>query len=346
MASPAGDTVSVIVPLYNEIERIPATIGPILDLADRRTQVVLVDDGSIDGTHEFLRQSTAGVPNVSIVRLPQNRGKGAAVRAGMAVAAGDLLAFMDADLATDLGDLVGLLATLDDHDVAIGSRAVEGTVVEQGSQRRRTMGGAFNQFVRHCTGVPYHDTQCGFKAFRARPGRLIFSMSRLSGFAFDVELLMLASALGCRINEVPVHWTEVAGSHVRPLRDPARMALDVLRIHSGRPRLARVGSVSISCDPGQERATTEAVRAAVASHHTVVTQKRKVHALVPFACNGEASTLGDMLVTAGVASACQVMITSLNVGDVLRLAHPANGLLDVRDSSGLRPAPAAERVEA
>ena len=345
MVLSVGKSATVVVPIYNEIQRIPSTIGPILRLAAPHMQIVLVDDGSNDGTREFLERSTVGVANVSLIRLPCNRGKGAAVRAGMAVADGDLLAFMDADLATDLDDLASLLDTLEDHDVAIGSRATKGAVIEQGSLRRKTIGNAFNRFVRHCSGLPYHDTQCGFKAFRAHTGRLLFSMSRLSGFAFDVELLALASALGCRIKEVPVHWTEIGGSHVRPIRDPTRMALDVLRLHYfGRRRMASVGSVSISCALGEEGAVTEAVRAAAATHHVIVTHSRQVHALVPFAPNGEAGTLCDVLVAAGVASRRNVIISSLAVGDVLRLAHPTNALLDVRATEAAHPMHVAART--
>jgi hypothetical protein len=171
----------------------------------------------------------ASLPHALVLRMPCNRGKGAAVRAGVARARGQAIVFMDADLATALDDLPALVGALDHAHVAIGSRAVTGAQVTGASPTRVGMGRAFNHMVRAVTPLSLVDTQCGFKAFRASTAKLLFHLSRLDGFAFDVEVLTLAHRIGYPITEVPVHWTAVEGSHIRPVSDAVTMTGDLLR---------------------------------------------------------------------------------------------------------------------
>jgi hypothetical protein len=187
-------------------------------------------------------------------------GKGAAVRAGVGSARGRAIAFMDADLATDVSCLPDLLAALDHSHVAIGSRAMTGSIIEQAAWYRTHGGRMFNRITQALTGLPLLDTQCGFKAFRASAGKLLFQLSRFDGYAFDVELLALARDLHLRVAQVPVRWTDVKGSHIRPLLDPALMCRDVART-SARWRGGRVvAALRARCDPAEGHELALALR--------------------------------------------------------------------------------------
>jgi dolichyl-phosphate beta-glucosyltransferase len=204
-------------------------MGAFLDLASRGAEVIFVDDGSTDRTLDFLQANIAESSGVRVEQLETNRGKGAAVRRGVHVASQDYVVFMDADLATDLSELGATLQLLDTYDVVIGSRSAEPGRFGDASIHRQLMGRCFNAFVRRVTGLPFRDTQCGFKAFRSEYAKIAFSLSELDGFAFDVEILMRVRNLGGSIIEIPVNWQEVKGSHVKPASDSISMARDVLR---------------------------------------------------------------------------------------------------------------------
>jgi glycosyltransferase involved in cell wall biosynthesis len=221
---------SVVVPAFNEVNRLPDTLPRFLQMAsDGGHEFILVDDGSTDATAELARDCIAAAGCGTLISLSRNRGKGAAVRAGMARARGDVVAFADADMSCDIDDIPMLVEALADADVAVGSRAAAGAQVSDESVTRVNLGRVFNGLVRTLTGIRLLDTQCGFKAFRSRAAGALFHMSTIDGWAFDVELLILARRLGYRVTEVPVRWHGVDGSHVRPVRDSASMACDVLR---------------------------------------------------------------------------------------------------------------------
>lgn len=216
----ARPPLSIVVPAYNEASRLPGTLAELVRrFPDPAIELVVVDDGSTDGTAAIARAALADRPTATVVEFPENRGKGAAVRAGVALTRGDVVLYMDADLATDLGILDAALARLADVDVVVGSRAVPGSTVLDTTRLRAAMGRTFNRMVRVVTRLNVHDSQCGFKAFRGDVARLVFALSRIDGFAFDPEVLLIAHHLGYRIVEVPVTWTAVEGSSVRPLRD-------------------------------------------------------------------------------------------------------------------------------
>jgi glycosyltransferase involved in cell wall biosynthesis len=220
--------VSIVIPAFNEARRLPASMARLIPFVGEHaaTEVIIVDDGSTDGTAALAERYLRDLPYGQVIRLPWNSGKGAAVRAGVAAASGAAIVFMDADLASDLEDLPDLLAALSDAEIALGSRLGPGASRAGG---RRAGSWAFNQIIRAATDLDLGDTQCGFKAFRRAEAKLLFSLSRSTGFGFDVEILALARSLGYRIAEVPVRWREVDGGRFRLFRHTPAMLVDVYR---------------------------------------------------------------------------------------------------------------------
>jgi glycosyltransferase involved in cell wall biosynthesis len=226
---------SVVIPVYNEIARIPATLPQMIQYLESREEtheVIVVDDGSRDGTaawvEEFCRQNRSA----RLIRLPVNRGKGCAVRTGMMSAVGEYVLFTDADLSAPIAEASRLLNPLQNgYDVAIGSRGLNSEWIEIHQSRiRENAGKVFNLCLRAITGLPFRDTQCGFKAFRTQAARRIFALQTIDRFGFDAEILYLARKLGYRTVEVPVHWAHSEGTKVRMWRDGVRMATDLLKI--------------------------------------------------------------------------------------------------------------------
>jgi glycosyltransferase involved in cell wall biosynthesis len=217
--------------MFNESRAIPAMIEALINrFPPSETEIFLVDDGSVDDSAGLAEHISVDRGNIEVIRLPTNVGKGAALRAGVARTTSDVVLFMDADLSTSLEGLEPFLLNLETHDIVIGSRSIPGAVVQRSSVLRKVMGRTFNRLMRFTTGLPIHDSQCGFKAFRGDVARLLFSLSESNRFAFDPEVLRIGAALGYSIAEVPVTW--VAGDHsaVRPIRDSLRTAIDLLPI--------------------------------------------------------------------------------------------------------------------
>ncbi len=225
--------VTLVVPAYNESDRLEAGLERLRAAASSGAvdlhgiEVLVVDDGSRDDTARAAARLLADLPRSRVLSLPKNLGKGAAVRAGILAARGERIVFADADMAIDPAHLPELLGALDGADVAVGSRAVGGHV-DYGRRVRTFAGRCFNRAVRLAGGVDLDDTQCGFKGFNRGPALLLAHLLTTNGYAFDVELLWLAKRLDLRVAVVPVRWVDVPGSTVRPLRDAARMLLDVL----------------------------------------------------------------------------------------------------------------------
>ena len=224
--------ISIVVPAFNEAQRLQETVPQLRTyLADWPSiEIVIVDDGSTDDTAKVASRELAGVAH-TVVRLPWNQGKGAALRAGVGAARGQTIVFMDADLAAGLENLPSLLSGLEDADIAVGSRHLAQSNTHYDNQVRVVCSRWFGRYVRVVTRIEVSDTQCGFKAFSAGAAKILFHLAETSGYAMDVELLALARLLGFTVVEVPIAWTDKPGSKVRLIHDPAKMAFDVLRLH-------------------------------------------------------------------------------------------------------------------
>ena len=210
-----------MIPAYNEEKRLPATLDAILAYLSRQTfsplEVIVVDDGSRDKTVEVVERYRSTHPVVRLLQNPRNRGKGYAVRHGMLEAVNEWVLFSDADLSAPIGELDKLLSAANERkaDVAIGSRALDRSLVAVHQPALREWSGrCFNWLMRFVTGLPFRDTQCGFKLYRGGAAQAIFSRQRLDGFSFDVEDLMIAKVRGIPAIEVPVRWSNVVGTKV------------------------------------------------------------------------------------------------------------------------------------
>lgn len=248
VVSRAGPGLSIVVPAFNEAPRLPRTLPRLMEYVaalGEPGEIVLVDDGSADRTGEVAAAIAAGRDHVRVLQSPGNRGKGASVRRGVLAARYDHVLFTDADLSTPIADAAKLRAALvQGADVAIGSRRLAGSAIGVRQPWPRHLAGrAFSGLVALLFLPGIQDSQCGFKAFRRPAATELFGRQRLDRFAFDVEVLWLARRLGYRIAEVPVSWSDDAGSHIRLARDASAMLADLARIQlgavTGRYRLRR-----------------------------------------------------------------------------------------------------------
>ena len=224
-------SISIIIPAYNEERRLPATLDRVREYLAASpwefSEVVVVDDGSRDRTVDVARAAGARV-----LQNPGNRGKGYSVRHGMLEAKGEWSLFSDADLSSPIAELERLWqqAEREQARVAIGSRALDRSLIGVHQPFfREAMGRIFNFVMRLMTGLPFRDTQCGFKLFEAAAAREIFGRQKLDGFGFDVEILYIAQRLRYKSIEVPVKWNDVAGTKVSLWRGMTEF-LDPLKV--------------------------------------------------------------------------------------------------------------------
>jgi glycosyltransferase involved in cell wall biosynthesis len=229
---------SIIIPSYNEEKRLPRALERIREYFSARPggldeiEILIVDDGSTDGTARLAEEWSRELPCCRLVSNGQNRGKGYSVRHGMLEARGRIALFTDADLSSPIEESEKLLAALAaGSDFAIGSRAVDRSLIAVRQARYREIAGIiFNGFVRLFTGLPFQDTQCGFKAFLREPSRVVFEQQRIEGFGFDPEILFLAKRHGLHGAEIPVRWAHDAATKVRVFHDSLRMFGDLVVI--------------------------------------------------------------------------------------------------------------------
>jgi len=224
---------SIIVPAFNEASRLEESLPILLDYAKRSegAELIVVDDGSTDETSTVVaRLANRGAVRVRCIRYEQNRGKGHAVRVGLLAARAPIAVFTDADLSTPISELPKLLTPIvsGKSDLTFGSRALDRALIGVHQPRLREIGGqVFNLLMRAGTGLPFQDTQCGFKAFRMSVCRPIVEAATVDRFGFDVELLYVAHRAGLRLQEIPVRWDHRDGSKVSVRRDSLRMIEEI-----------------------------------------------------------------------------------------------------------------------
>jgi dolichyl-phosphate beta-glucosyltransferase len=253
---------TIVIPAYNEEGRLEATVREavaFLRAGPRPFELIIVDDGSLDGTSALARRLGLEFPECGLLRLAANRGKGYAIRTGVLNARGSFVLFMDADGATPMSEIARLEGALETGaDVAIGSRVLSNAEVKvRAKWYRRLIGRVFRGFVNALADVRgVRDTQCGFKLFRGEVAQDLFSRMRMNGFSFDVEVLMMAQRRGYRIAEVPVNWEHQPGSRVNLVLDSFRMARDLFIIRARElrgdyrlPHVARLSQQSIQGHP-------------------------------------------------------------------------------------------------
>lgn len=220
---------SIVIPCFNEQKRIPKTISKIssyLKSKDFNYEIIVIDDGSSDGT----LSSISDFADVIILKNEKNMGKGYSIRRGVLEAKGEYILFSDADLSTPIEELEKLLQEIEKNDIVIGSRAYqESQILIHQPWWREKMGKVFNLLVQRFLIKGFSDTQCGFKLFK-NDCKKIFSLSRINGFAFDVEIIFIAKKLGLKIKDIPITWVNSKESKVNPIIAPIEMVIELIKI--------------------------------------------------------------------------------------------------------------------
>lgn len=237
-------TLSIIIPAFEESARIGNSIQKILTYIGKEipaAELIVVDDGSGDDTAKVSEKVFAEFPSATarVIRYERNRGKGFAVRTGLSVAAANVALFSDADLSTPIEELPKLIEPIQrgDFDVTFGSRALDRSLIGMRQPWRREQGGKFfNLLVRLLTGLPFWDTQCGFKAFNLQKFRSLLPLMQIERFGFDVEFLYVAYLHNLRLKEIPVRWNHDERTKVSVLRDSLRMFNEVRQIRQNAAR--------------------------------------------------------------------------------------------------------------
>jgi glycosyltransferase involved in cell wall biosynthesis len=233
----AHPQLSIVIPAYNESARIENALERVMSCVQEQgwdAEVLVVDDGSKDNTAAIVQQWMSRYPRLHLVQNPGNRGKGYSVRNGLLQAAGDVVMFTDADLSAPMEEAERLLAAIaDGADVAIGSRWMDRTrqTIHQ-PLYRQFFGRCFNWITRLVMGLPFKDTQCGFKAFKRSAAQVIFRLQTIERWGFDPEILFIARKLKYVIREVPVTWGHDERSRMSYLKDGMKMLEDMAKIRA------------------------------------------------------------------------------------------------------------------
>jgi dolichyl-phosphate beta-glucosyltransferase len=226
---------SIVIPANNEARRLPATLAAIaeyLESSGRDAEVLVVDDGSTDGTADAARAVQGAAMPPQVLEFERNRGKGAAVRAGMLAARGDYVLFMDADNSTHVAEAERLLAVAEaETPVVVGSRYIDRESIKiKQPWYRVALSRAGNRMIQMILLKGVRDTQCGFKLFRRDAAHILAARLTRERFSFDMELLVIAKSLGYGVREVPVNWYDTPGTRLRPIRSALQTLTDLFRI--------------------------------------------------------------------------------------------------------------------
>jgi len=229
---------SIVIPAFNEESRLGDSVREILAYLKREklnAELIVVDDGSQDKTFEVAKNSCAEFPEIETetIRYEANRGKGYAVKIGLQASSGNIALFSDADLSTPINELPKLVEPIQkgENDVTFGSRALDRSLIGTHQPWRREQGGrVMNLVIKTMSGLPFLDTQCGFKAFDMKKFRPLLDLMTIDRFGFDVEFLFVADYHKLRLKEIPVRWNDVEGSKLSVVRDTRRMFTELSQI--------------------------------------------------------------------------------------------------------------------
>ncbi len=233
---PSDRFLSIVIPAFNEEKRLGDTLDRIAAYVMENSidsEIVVVDDGSMDETPEIARKASLRHSSVRLVRNEENMGKGFSIRRGFLASKGSLVLVTDADLSAPIEEFDTLFKVLREHDqdIVIGSRGIDSSKIEiKQPWLRRIMGKVFNRVVRSITKLPFKDTQCGFKLMVRQKVKPIIEIMRVDRFSYDVELLFLAHTFGLKIVEVPVVWRDSRATRVKMISDSFNMIWDVAKI--------------------------------------------------------------------------------------------------------------------
>ena len=271
-------SLSIVIPAYNEAARLGESLRIVFEYLNKQrpeTEVIVVDDGSSDDTADVAEKSfeQRGRVSAELIRVRPNRGKGYVVRKGLLAARAHVALFTDADLSTPITETPKLIAPIErgEYDLTFGSRALDRSLIGVHQPWRREQGGrVFNLIVRLATGLPFWDTQCGFKAFRLNVCRPILEAATIDRFGFDVELIYLAYLAQLSLKEIPVRWNHFEGSKVSVARDSWRMFNEVRSIR----RQARQGLYD----------------EAIAAARTGAKDRERIHSSTPPASKADSSS--------------------------------------------------------
>ena len=236
--------ISIIIPAFEEEDRLDESVGKILTYIENEklsAELIIVDDGSGDKTAETAEAACARFPELQtkVIRYEQNRGKGYAVKTGLLAAQADIALFSDADLSTPIEELPKLVKQIQtgEYDLTFGSRALDRKLIGTHQPWRREQGGrVMNLIIKTMSGLPFLDTQCGFKAFNMKKFRPLLELMTVDRFGFDVEFLFVADYNNLRLKEIPVRWNNVEGSKVSVFRDTRRMFTELSQIRKNAKR--------------------------------------------------------------------------------------------------------------
>ena len=229
---------SIVIPAFNEESRLGDSVREILAYIKREklsAELIVVDDGSGDKTSEVAKNACAEFPEIETetIRYEANRGKGYAVKIGLQASSGSVALFSDADLSTPIDELPKLVEEIQkgENDVTFGSRALDRSLIGTHQPWRREQGGrVMNLVIKTMSGLPFLDTQCGFKAFDMKKFRPLLDLMTIDRFGFDVEFLFVADYHKLRLKEIPVRWNDVEGSKLSVVRDTRRMFTELSQI--------------------------------------------------------------------------------------------------------------------
>lgn len=230
--------IAIVIPAFEEEDRLGTSVEKILAYVSESysdAELIVVDDGSRDATAEVAKAAAAKFPKIDsqLIRYEKNRGKGFAVKNGLLAVNADIALFSDADLSTPIDEMPKLIDPIrsGEYDVTFGSRALDRSLIGTHQPWRREQGGkVFNLIVRMLTGLPFWDTQCGFKAFKMDKFRPVLDLMQIDRFGFDVEFLFVANRHGLKLKEIPVRWNNDERSKVSVVRDSIRMFDEVRQI--------------------------------------------------------------------------------------------------------------------